>query len=90
MPAVTSRDKDQDQDQDQDQDMANDITKTLAATQQTLNTLMSKITALEDGQHESEATRDNREQSAFSDQGKTFVPKGIAANFQGSFQKIPW
>ncbi|KAG6222519.1 hypothetical protein E4U26_005236 [Claviceps purpurea] len=68
--------------------MANDITQTLAKMQQTLTTLMSKMTALENGRVESEATRNNREQSAFSDQGKTFVPKGIAA--KAVFKKIPW
>ncbi|KAG5943271.1 hypothetical protein E4U60_006781 [Claviceps pazoutovae] len=81
----TDQDEQEDQDQDQDEeeeeeDMANDITQTLAQMQQTLTTLMSKITALENGRADSETTRDNREQSAFSDQGKTFVPKGIAAN----------
>ncbi|KAG6198431.1 hypothetical protein E4U10_006838 [Claviceps purpurea] len=67
--------------------MANDITQTLAKMQQTLTTLMSKMTALENGRVESEATRNNREQSAFSDQGKTFVPKGMAA--KAVFKKYP-
>ncbi|KAG5988911.1 hypothetical protein E4U52_006123 [Claviceps spartinae] len=59
--------------------MANNITQTLAAIQQTLTTLMVKVIDLEDGRAESEAARDDREQTDFSEQGKTFVPKGIAA-----------
>ncbi|KAG6061637.1 hypothetical protein E4U33_006652 [Claviceps sp. LM78 group G4] len=90
------QDRDQDQHQDQDQeeeeeeeeDMANDITQTLAQMQQTLTILMSKITTLENGRAGSEETRNSREQSAFSDQGKTFVPKGIAAA-KAVFRKYP-
>ncbi|KAG6295122.1 hypothetical protein E4U46_005095 [Claviceps purpurea] len=80
-------DQDEQEYQDQEEDMANDITQTLSEMQQTLTTLMSKMTALENGRVESEATRNNREQSAFSDQGKTFVPKGIAA--KAVFKKYP-
>ncbi|KAG6246106.1 hypothetical protein E4U23_004859 [Claviceps purpurea] len=80
-------DQDEQEYQDQEEDMANDITRTLSEMQQTLTTLMSKMTALENGRVESEATRNNREQSAFSDQGKTFVPKGIAA--KAVFKKYP-
>ncbi|KAG6108598.1 hypothetical protein E4U31_007551 [Claviceps sp. LM219 group G6] len=68
--------------------MANNITQTLAAIQQTLTTLMVKVTDLEDGRAESEAARDDREQTALSEQRKTFVPKGKAA--KAVFKRSHW